>query len=87
MIRAGWRIEHAVKHHTHNLGRGHEGVAHTCRMGGGYNGNIKGRITPNPTTQLFTIDSSGTATIRKYNHEIRRAINNDVWLDDVLQDN
>ena len=29
----------------------------------------------------------GTATIRKYNHEIRRAINNDVWLDDVLQDN
>ena len=54
---------------------------------GDYNGNIKGRITPNPTTQLFTIDSSGTATIRKYNHEIRRAINNDVWLDDVLQDN
>ena len=54
---------------------------------GDYNGTIKGRITPNPTTQLFTIDSSGTATIRKYNHEIRRAINNDVWLDDVLQDN
>ena len=54
---------------------------------GDYNGNIKGRITPNPTTQLFTIDSAGTATIRKYNHEIRRTINNDVWLDGVLQDN
>ncbi len=53
---------------------------------GDYNGNIKGQIVPNPTTQLFTIDSSGMATIRKYNHEIRRAINNDVWLDGVLQE-
>ena len=53
---------------------------------GDYNGNVKGQVLPNPTTQLFTIDSSGTATIRKYNHEIRRATNNDVWLDGVLQE-
>ena len=53
---------------------------------GDYNCNLKGRILPNPTTQLFTIDSSGTATIRKYNHEIRRSIDNRIWLDNVLQE-
>ena len=53
---------------------------------GDYNGNVKGQVLPNPTTQLFTIDSSGMVTIRKYNHEIRRATNNDVWLDGVLQE-
>lgn len=53
---------------------------------GDYNGNIKGRVVPNPTTQLYTINSSGMSTIRKYNHEIRRAINNDVWLDGVVQE-
>ena len=47
--------------------------------------NLKGQIHPNPTTQRFTIAPDGTATIRKYNHEIERRTNNDVYLDGVLQ--
>ena len=52
---------------------------------GDYNGNLKGLISPNPTTQTFVIDPTGLSSIRKYGHEIRRAINNNVWLDGVLQ--
>ncbi len=47
---------------------------------------LKGRIHPNPTTQRFTIAPNGTATIRKYNHEIERRINNEVYLDGVFQE-
>jgi hypothetical protein len=52
---------------------------------GDFQYNLKGRITPDPTTQLFTIDSTGTATIRKYGHEIKRTVANRVWIDNVLQ--
>jgi hypothetical protein len=52
---------------------------------GDFQNNLKGSITPDPTTQLFTIDSTGTATIRKYGHEIKRAVDNRVWIDNVLQ--
>lgn len=46
---------------------------------------LKGRITPNPTSQRFTIENNGTSTIRKYNHIIERRINNEVYLDGSLQ--
>ena len=52
---------------------------------GDYLKNIKGTIVPNPTTQEFIIDSSGTSIIRKYKHEIKRTINNRVWIDNILQ--
>ena len=37
----------------------------------------------NPTTQEFVIDSNGTVTIRKYNHELKRSTSCDVWFDEV----
>ena len=52
---------------------------------GDLNHTLKGRIQPNPTTQLFTIAPDGTATIRKYNHTIERRIDNSVYLDGVYQ--
>jgi len=52
---------------------------------GDYLGNVRGTISPNPTTELFTIDSNGTATIRKFGHEIKRTVDNRVWLDETLQ--
>jgi hypothetical protein len=42
-------------------------------------------MSPNPTTQEFIIESSGTSIIRKYNHEIKRTIDNRVWIDNILQ--
>jgi hypothetical protein len=51
---------------------------------GDYLRNIKGMIIPNPTTEKFTIDAEGTATVRKYNHEIKRTIDNRIWIDNVL---
>lgn len=46
---------------------------------------IKGQINPDPTTQRFEIEANGTSRIFKYNHVIERRINNDVYLDGVLQ--
>ena len=46
---------------------------------------LKGRLVPNPTTQIFTISSNGTATVEKYGHVIERRIDNKVFKDGVLQ--
>ena len=46
---------------------------------------LKGQVQPNPTTQVFTIDTNGTATIEKYGHIIERRIDNKVFKDGVLQ--
>jgi hypothetical protein len=52
---------------------------------GDYLRSVKGTMSPNPTTQKFTIDSNGTATIRKYNHEIKRTVDDHVWIDGILK--
>ena len=52
---------------------------------GDYCREVKGTMSPDPTTQKFTIDSEGTATIRKYNHEIKRTIDNHIWIDGILK--
>ena len=52
---------------------------------GDYQKQLKGRIQPQPTTQVFTIQEDGTATVSKYGHVIERHTNNDVYLDGVLQ--
>ena len=49
---------------------------------GDYTRTVKGRIFPDPTTQLFTIEADGTSAISKYGHTIRRTTDNNVWLDD-----
>lgn len=55
-------------------------------VGWGVPGDNKKNVTPDPpTTQRFTITTNGTVTIRKYGHEVKRAINNRVWLDGILQ--
>ena len=41
------------------------------------------KMTTDPTTQEFIIDSNGTVTIRKYNHELKRSTSCDVWFDGV----
>ena len=46
---------------------------------------LKGRFVPDPTSQLFTLDAEGTASIIKYGHVIERRTNNVVYVDGVLQ--
>jgi len=51
-----------------------------------WNRTLEAQIVPNPTTQEFQIDTDGTVSVRKYNHEIRRSVDNHVWLDGVRVD-
>ena len=44
-------------------------------------GEVKGRSKPNSVTERFEIDESGSVTIRKFGHWIKRAVNNRVWVD------
>ena len=46
-------------------------------------GEIKGRIVPDPTDQVYEIEPNGTLTIRKFNHFVTRAIDGRTWLDGV----
>ena len=46
-------------------------------------GEIMGRMRPDPTDQVYEMESNGTLTIRKYNHSVRRAIDGRTWLDGV----
>ena len=50
-------------------------------VGWGDGSDVKGRIAPNPTRQEFWIDSEGTVTIRKYQHEIMRMIYGHVFFE------
>ena len=50
-------------------------------VGWGIFGTVKGVIDPDPTTQRFEITEGGDVTIFKYNHSIKRAIDNKVWVD------
>ena len=55
-------------------------------VGWGQPGIWNKNVTPDPPTiQRFTITTNGTVTVRKYGHEIKRATNNKVWLDGILQ--
>ena len=52
-------------------------------VGWGNAGVERGRISPNPTRQEFSITEGGTVTIRKYGHEIYRTIMCGVFMDGV----
>ena len=52
---------------------------------GDYLKTLKGRILPSPTTQVFTVEEDGTATVSKYGHTIERRTDNKVFLDGVPQ--
>ena len=47
---------------------------------------LRGQVNPMPTKQRFDIDAAGTLSIRKYGHEIIRAVDNRVWVDGKLQE-
>ena len=50
-------------------------------VGWGQPGVLKGRITPDPTTQRFELTEAGVVTVEKYQHVIMRDTANGVWLD------
>ena len=40
-----------------------------------------GRMSPNPTDQVYHIRDDGTLSISKYSHTIMRSVDGRVWLD------
>ena len=59
------------------------GKAWEIPVGWGNPGVERGRISPNPTQQEFSITASGTVTVRKYSHEIYRTVMCGVFMDGV----
>ena len=55
-------------------------------IGWGNGLEVLGQETPDPTEQVYQLESNGDMTIRKYKHSIKRDIRGRVWCDDVRVD-
>ena len=48
---------------------------------GDVHGDILGQFDPNPTEQVYEMETNGSLTIRKYNHNVKRDVEGRVWFD------
>ena len=48
---------------------------------GDVHGDILGQFDPNPTEQVYEMETNGSLTIRKYSHNVKRDVEGRVWFD------